>query len=256
MKHIEKRFLIERALNDNEKLNPDVFEEKEIKNITTQDLKNAQDRIMFLCTDQNRYIGSFVHKVDGKHRSLPIPDMTLIYFHSAQTKLKFITKSRATLVQNTSINESLNENVINDIFNYFSIASEFIIMLFTSIESFTNSLIPKNYTYKVETAKRTEIYNRTQLFESIDIKTKITKVLLEITNKDFNNKNSFKHIWTFKELRDEIVHTKMGESQIAYNQIVKKLLKFNFKQTLEIVANFMNYYKPDYIKECSCGKDF
>lgn len=59
-----------------------------------------------------------------------------------------------------------------------------------------------------------------------------------------------------KELRDEIVHPKSEKNMTSQEILMKRLLKFDYEKTIEAVANFINFYQPDFISECKCGVDF
>jgi hypothetical protein len=63
-------------------------------------------------------------------------------------------------------------------------------------------------------------------------------------------------IWNLKEFRDQIIHTKPDDNPLMYDSLIKMSLNFKYDETLEAVATFMNYYRPDYIVECNCGLDF
>lgn len=258
MKHIKKRFLLE---SDSEKLK---FDDKrfEIINlsqeVSTDVLKNKKDNIAFIETEKGFIYGGFVHKIEGKNMVFPMPDPTLIYFHNAQISIRNIKDARKKLIDKVDFTKSLNESAINEIYNYYGLTSGFVIFLFTSIESFINQLIPEDIVYKNELSKKTEVYNKVQIQEYLDFKTKITKVLKQATNKDFFLKQSSANqlIWNLKDFRDDIVHTKPEENPLQYQKLIKTSLNFKYDKALAAIATFMNYYKPNYIEECGCGSDF
>jgi hypothetical protein len=257
MKHIRKRFFFEHKTKD---FNPDPKDVEEItlsKESNTDVLKGKNGRITFLQTSKDFVIGGFVHKIDGKNYVFPVPELTLVYFNNAQGSIKFIKDSKTRLLLKADITTKLSEPAMSEIYSYFGVISGCIIFLFASIESFVNSIIPVNYKYVRELNNKTEVYNQSQIQESLDFKTKITKVLTEITKKDF-----FKHpttanqmIWKLKEFRDNIIHTKQDATQMAYFKLLKMALDFKYEETLDSVAKFMNFYKQDYIIECTCGLD-
>ncbi|MBI2270134.1 MAG: hypothetical protein HYU69_07215 [Bacteroidetes bacterium] len=143
-------------------------------------------------------------------------------------------------------------------YNYYGLTSGFVIYLFTSIESFINQLIPDNYSFKKEQSKKTEIFNKSQIQEHLDFKTKITEVLPDVTKKNFFQKStsSNQRIWNLKNFRDDIVHTKHEDNPLRYEKLIKTALNFDYNKTLESVAAFMNFYRKDYIIECGCGVDY
>lgn len=258
MKHIKKRFLLE---SDEEtlKLDEDKFEVLKLdKNFDHRVLNGKKKSIALVSTDQKKMYGGFVHKVDGKNYIFPVPDPTLIYFHNAQINIARIKEYKSKLLTKLDFNQELTEPAINEIYNFYSITSGFVIYLFTSIESYINQLIPESFVFKRISTKRTELYDKKQIQDSIDFKTKITEVIAEATSKNFftNQTPTNQLIWNLKEFRDDIIHTKPDDNPLKYDKLIKTSLNFRYADTLDAVAKFMNFHKPDYIVECDCGKDF
>jgi hypothetical protein len=258
MKHIEKRFLLELD-EDKLDLSNEAFKvvhfDKDFDHRTLNVNKNS---VVFILTDKKKAYGGFVHKVDGKNYLLPVPDPTLIYFHNAQISIAKIEAAKADLLKKLDFTQKLSETAIKEIYHFYGETSGFVIYLFTAIESFLNQLIPENYTYKREFSKRTELYNKKQIQESIDFKTKIVKILNDIHSKSFfsNPTPTNQLIWNLKEFRDDIIHTKPDDNLLRYDKLIKTSLNFKYEDTLHSVARFMNFYRPDYIIECNCGADF
>ena len=260
MKHIKKSFLIQQPSNFLD-LSKSEFKKIDFSKEFAHDKKiKANNNIVFIETDQNLLIGGFIHKENGLNYVLPVPDPTLIYFNNAQEITHQIKKFRKNLFDKLNMEEgALTETALNEIYQYYGASSGFVIFLFTSIESFINQMIPENFIYKNNHSKRTELYNKTQIQESIDFKTKITKVMSQITGNDFFKKRSptNEYIWNLKTFRDEIIHTKpQDDNPLRYKDLIKKSLNFKYDKALESVAKFMNYYKPNYITECGCGVDY
>jgi hypothetical protein len=59
-----------------------------------------------------------------------------------------------------------------------------------------------------------------------------------------------------KNFRDNIIHTKNKSEHVKHDFLIKRSFSFKFDATINAVADYMNYYKSHYIKECACGKDF
>ena len=258
MKHIKRRFFLQ-TTSDKINLNKPEFEVLDLqKGISQSDLSNRKDSIVYVETEDDVVIGGFVHKVDGKNYMFPVPDPTLIYFNNAQLNIQAIIEQKKVLLKKLDVTIELNSPAIHDIYNYFGLTSGFVIFLFTSIESFINQMIPDDFIYEDEQNKRTEIYNKNQIQEFLDFKTKITKVLNKATEKNFfsNQTPTNQLIWKLKEFRDDIIHTKQDENPLKYNNLIKKSLSFKYESSLLAVAKFMNHYKKDYIIECDCGEDF
>lgn len=52
-----------------------------------------------------------------------------------------------------------------------------------------------------------------------------------------------------------MVHTKNGFAYENYTELFKKALNFNYKEAIEAVRDFINYYDPNLIEPCPCGLD-
>jgi len=228
VKHIKKRFFLETNLK-NFKPDPKLFDVVEIdNNFDQKSLNNKKGSIALIATDKDIGIGGFVHKVNGKNYIFPVPDPTLIYFHNAQISIAHIKKSKSDLLEKLDFSKTLNEPAINEIYTFYSLTCAFVIFLFTSIESFINQMIRDDYTFTIALNKKTEVYNKKQIQEFLDFKTKITDVLSDITNKNFfrNQTPTNQLIWNLKEFRDNIIHTKQGNDQLYKKILSKQSLKF------------------------------
>lgn len=260
MKHIEKRFLFQSKTFNSKKTYKavDFINIKGQLGSIEQKLKDNKDKFAILESAEGVFIDGFVNKIDGKHFVIPIPDPTLIYFHNAQYFLSQINENRESLLKKLDFNKSLNEGSINEIFTFFGVTSGFVVFLFTAIESFINQLIPDDFIYVNPLKSKTETFNKQQIQEFLDFKTKITKVLTLVTKKDFFSKQTTSNqlIWNLKEFRDEIIHTKQEDNHLKYSKLIKTSFNFKYEKVLEAVANFMNFYKKDTIKECPCENNY
>ena len=223
-----------------------------------EELSKRRGTMAYVETEENILYGGFVQNIKGKDYIFPVPDPTLIYFNSAQGNIALIEERKKALIEKVDFRIKLSEPALNEIYHFYGATSGFIIFLFTSIESFVNQQIPNDFEFKKELRNKTEIYNKNQIQSSIDFKTKLKEVLPLATGISFFNKTTptNERIWKLKEFRDEIVHTKPGQSDLQYEDLIKKSLKFKYVDTLHAVAKFMNAHKPDYIVECDCGQDF
>lgn len=259
MKHIKKRFLIQEK-KENVNFNHDKAELINLSDGECNDNKlvGKKNFIAFLQTKEDLIIGGFIHKVNGRNYVFPVPDPTLIYFNNAQTSLKTIKERKALLLKKLDLAQPLNEPALNEIYNFYGITSAFIIFLFTAIESFINQQIPDDFVYVNKGHRRTEHYDKNQIQEFVDFKTKITKVLNEASGKNFFQKATPTNqiIWKLKEFRDDIVHTKQDAHPLHYEGLIKSSLNFKYDKALLAVAKFMNHYMTNYITECDCGVDF
>ncbi|WOK08372.1 hypothetical protein RT717_06935 [Imperialibacter roseus] len=259
MKHIKRRFLYQELPKIN-------LNQPGIEYLTLRDdlvfesafLKEKKGTPMFLETDQGEYFPGFLHTVDGKHVVLPIPDPSLIYFNNAQLSVAKIKNLKKTLLEKIEFSGKPIDPPIHEIYNYYGLTTGFLIFLFTSLESFTNQIIPDKYTFRKIVRAETRTFSKSDIQKAIDFKTKVTEILPECTGKSFFSRPTPTNnlIWNLRDFRDDIIHTKQEPDFLKYSGIIKKTLNFKYQKTLEAVASFMNFYKPGYIVECGCGRDF
>lgn len=220
-------------------------------------LKENNNKPSVLFTDTGLATVGYVHNINGRRLIIPIPDPTLIYFHQAQISVAQIEEYRNELIEKLDLASGDSETAINEYYKFFGVSTGYVVFLFAALEAFINIIIPDGFEFKVIRDSRTEIYNKEQI-ELLDFKTKIDKVLLEATGKSFfkTSTPTNERIWRLREFRNAIMHTKPGKDYSNLNNIVHRLVKFNYSETLHAVALFMNFYKPGHIVECGCGKDF
>lgn len=221
-------------------------------------LKKNNGAIVFSQTTENETIGGLVQNIDGNYCLFPVPDPTLVYFHNAQMNLIQYKKVRKELLKNLN-SEAIKENIpIHELYNFYGYATSVVINLFTALESFLNQQIPTSYSFEKKAGKCTEVYSYNQIMENIDFKTKITKVIPVIKNKDFMSKSSSiaQYIWNLKSFRDDIIHTKPQLDNPLYRDLMKKTVNFKYDKVIDAIVKFMNFYQEDYIKECDCDKEY
>lgn len=258
MKHIKKKFYFNEK-PDERILKHEKAEILDLKDgVNEESLKGKKGYISYIKTEDDDYIGGFIHKIDGKNYIMPIPDPTLIYFNNAQDFLRSLEDDKKKLISKLNFQGEIPESAINELYNFYGRTSGFIIFLFTSIESFINQMVPENFVFVKELPRKTEVYNKIQIQESLDFKTKITGVLSGATSKNFFAKSTPANqlIWRLKEFRDDIIHTKDKGETMRYDVLITNSLNFPFEKCLKSVATFMNFYKKDYVIECDCGEDF
>jgi len=119
-------------------------------------------------------------------------------------------------------------------------------------------MIPDNGFFVKITGKGKKVYSKEQLLYK-DFNYKIKEVLTYFHSRDFFKRypEESQRIWTLKGLRDDIAHTKNLGNKFTYDEQIKRLIDFDYKKTLNVIAEFMNYYKKsDYVKECDCHDNF
>jgi hypothetical protein len=255
MKHIKKKYLFQFEGVDKIK---SVGQEVSVNDNDL--LKKAKQSDLFVTTEKDFVIKAFPFKHSKGTAVIPIPDLTLVYYDSAYNQNKERKDLETKLLDKlTSKNDKFGEDATNEIYHYYGNASGCIIFLFTSLESFINHILPDDKSYSLETDRNTTFYNKKQIQRHISFDEKLKKVLpklLDGTNFFSHETTHTQHITNLKKLRDELIHTKSDISFVNQEDLIKKLLQFNFDKTFIAVAMFMNFYKPNYIVECDCNLDF
>jgi hypothetical protein len=151
------------------KPDPVKFEEVELDKESNIDyLKGKNGSYTLIQTEKDILIGGFVHKVNGKNYVFPVPDPTLVYFNYAQISIKVVVENKKRLLEKVDLTSKLSEPAINEIYAFFYVTSGLIIFLFTSIESFINSLIPGDYKYIRKLSSKTEVIRQTPVSVHIE----------------------------------------------------------------------------------------
>lgn len=257
MKHISKKYLNQRLLNEEEQK---MLSGKGIpygENVHELEF-DSKTHVPFVFTENNYLIQAFEFRENKQRRFLPEPDQVLIYFNSAYNSLKQIDPLKKALLEKTLPNGHINEGTENEIYNLFGHTSGFVIFLFSAIEAFMNRMIPDDFSYSESNNKRTEVYDKEQIQKYLSFDTKYSKVIPKITQLDFKSKFPQKHtiLWNLKEFRDDLIHPKQSIGHNTYEQISKKALNFKYEKTLEVVRDYLNFYKSDFVVECNCGIDY
>lgn len=262
MKHIKKKYLFQKNYD---KLKTVLDKKHEELLITDKDLiKKSKNKVLLVKTSKDIVMKAFPVKVNNGNIVIPIPDLSLVYFDAAYNlnilRKEYETKMYEKLALKNEVNElnEINEDATNEIYKYYGFASSCIILLFTSLESFINFMIPDNGEYKKETNTKTEIYNKSQIQRFINFNDKMKKVIPYFHKKDFFNKQTptNQYIDDLKKVRDEIVHSKSESTFLVQETLMKKILEFKYEKTFDSIRKYMNFYKPGYIEDCDCDKEF
>lgn len=256
-KHIKKRFLNELEV-------PSEIAAKfagENEHISQDDLKKIkvpEGHTPFLMTATSAF-QAFPFHYQGQVRLIPEPDPVLVYFHMAYANYIVIEEKKKNILK-PLLNPVMGESMINEWYQYFGITSGCIIFLFTTLEAFINRCIPLKFEYRRSGNKSTEIFNKQQIEEFLPFNEKMKIALPQILKKDFFKAHPLtaQHISNLKEFRDSIIHTKTSSEAPTYDHLFKKSLNFKYKEALNAVAAFCNFYHPtgNYIIECDCKLDW
>lgn len=250
MKHIKKKYLFEES-------NLPIKDETAVITVMRSDavkLKQvSKDTVPFLQTVEGTNIRGMHYSYNVKQTVIPIPDLTLVYFDFGYINNQIRKDYEKKLFDKLTSEEEITEQVSNEVYHYFGAASSCIIGMFNALEAFVNSVIPHNFVYEKALKQKTERYNKEQVQKNIDIHEKIKEVLPRFSS-PYDLSSSL--ISELRKLRNDIVHTKSNIDHSLQEELLKKLLDFNYEKCMEDIRDFMNYYKPNYIEDCDCGKDF
>jgi hypothetical protein len=217
-----------------------------------------KDKRLILFAEDDLCIDAFHHRENGKDYFVPEPDPILVYFNNAQVNVKNVLKYRKTFLSALEPKaRMLTTDVSHNLFAFFGSSSTYAILVYTALEAVVNKVIPFDYKCERKTHKNTELFDYAQMQRHLSFDDKII-ALETVTNKNFKKAHPQKnqYIENLKIFRNEIVHTKHTDKHSPYGYMLVTALKFKYKETLEAVADFINFYVPGLVEPCNCGDDF
>lgn len=260
MKHIKRKFnqQIQLKFNAEEVLNG-LPHEPSVKDISEIVDKTPDNYIGWAFTDKNEIIKCFQYKAKSESLMIPEPDPVLIYFNTAQINCRIIEPkgSRKTLMESLSKFKDMTP-IMHNLYDFFSHSSSFAVFCFMAMESLVNKVIPDGHSIRNVMKTKTEEYDVQQI-QQMDFMKKVKEILPAVTNKSFwkDHPGQYQLLHELKVFRDEVVHTKKQINGSTYYQdLFVTALNFDYVETLESVRDFINYYEPNLVEECSCGADF
>lgn len=190
----------------------------------------------------------FMHK--GVKQIIPEINPTTIFFSNAMMFTRNLEQARQHLFENSPSIKNPQKNVDLKIFGvFFQYAVNCLINLQSTVECFANRRIPSDY----ECIDKDGNPFDPSIFHKLD------KVLPDIYGKRFRSKfkrDNFK-IRKIIELRNEIIHLTPSEDKTntKYKALYRKIIKFDYGAGAAAVQNFVNFYEPGLLEECSCGQE-
>ncbi len=256
MKHIKKRFL--------EIANIDNIPIDKSKGKYINDIKKEKDFLTILKTDEDKNFLGFMYRDKKTQQNLIInfPILPMVFYDNAYHNYRISSQQRDAVISKIANFGNGGSFPEHEIYNFVGYSTSSIIMLCVALESFANEIIAHSkYEYKIETSKRTEIYNHIQTQNEIDFKTKLFKVIPNCLKKFPPEKSLFKSkVITLIDFRNKLVHLKSvdsgKESFIFQSELLRLVLGFDYIGSLTEVRNYMNFFRKDYIMDCDCDKDF
>jgi hypothetical protein len=260
MKHIKKRFLNQILIEDFNKSNPDIIDVHPIDKIDQLNLKQVKKGSEIILYTEDYAIKSFLFKDNksGNIFPMPEPDPVLIYFNFAQSCFTQLSEKRHELIKTLNPKGPLDEDLTQKVFNFFGLASSCIIFLATSLEAFINQIIPDDYEYQIPLKNRTEFYSKSQIQKHHTLRDKFAIILPKSLGMEEikSHQKLYKNVTELIDLRNDLIHTKDERGIFKYADFSGRLLNHDFEKSISTVRDAINHFKPNYIEECDCGKDF
>tara|TARA_R110001583_G_scaffold194693_1_gene366277 strand:+ start:207 stop:1016 length:810 start_codon:yes stop_codon:yes gene_type:complete len=204
--------------------------------------------LMVVVDQQLIYV--FDYAIGKEKIFIPEINPTTIFYSNAVMSHRRLVSFKKDLFENSPTVKNLNKRVNPNLFgNFFQLASNCIVNLQAALESFANRQIPDNHTFMDVNGKEFE----PSVFHKLD------KALPEIKGKRFKSKFKKYNFLVRKviELRNEIIHlTPIEETtNTKYKSTYRKLLSFDYSEAIISVEKLINFYEPDLIEKCDCGKE-
>ena len=261
MKHIKRKFLFEDSLSNfvlNKSNFVSKFDLQSMKDETSSILNQSKDFKLILETTTNSKILAYIHNEQGNNCIVPLPDFTLVYYDTAYKSNIERKRIRKQIFSKIYTLEKVPETAEEFFYDFYGSSTSCIINMFTSLESFINSILKPDFKYERISSKSTEIFNYDQIQKSIEIVEKINKILPKMYNRSFFkiHEKEYNLIINLKDLRNDIVHTKSDPTADIHVKLFKQIIDFKYDDTLKSIKTFMNFYKSNYIIDCPCEKEF
>ena len=200
---------------------------------------------------EDSIIYAFDFLSNGEKLIIPELNPTIIFYSNAVMFHRNLMESKRTLIEKSPSTKDIQKIVDPKIFGgFFQFATNCLINLQSTLESFANRQIPEDYLYIDRNGDKFE----PSVFHKID------KALPKIKDKKFKSKfrNQNNIIRRLIELRNEIIHLNpiKEKTNTQYKKFYRKLIKFEYTEAIVAVKDLVNFYEPNLIEECSCGKEY
>ena len=257
MRHLQKKCL--NAIKGGQEI-VDVFNTVPVDETAIAQLKqtNYDGYYGMLLTNTGEMIQTFKYQRNKKVFFIPEPNPIVIYFSIAQQYIKHLTNAKADLLLSVDTKSQDVGHSINKVYHFVATTSICATFLFNAIEAFINLLIPEDYIYVRQGPKSTEHFTKEQIQRNLSFEEKVKQVIPSVTDKSFVAQygHIYERVNKLKLLRDEITHTKtdVASKPNWYEKLYTELLNFDFEKALHASRDYINFYQPDLIEECRCGK--
>lgn len=208
--------------------------------------KNPETNMVGIEIDDEVYLSNQLKSSSNRKNlhTFPEPNPTIIYYNIANENLEKSAKLKNKII---SKEENFKPKEKFEMFTeYFSLTSQGIIFLITTVESFLNQFFEDNE-YLING------YNKTKKdLEWSKLEEKINDIipaLLDINFKNLHN-NEYQQIINTNILRNDLIHLKRveNENNTWYQDLIKQLLDYNQYKSSEAVFKLLDTLKPNYFE--------
>tara|TARA_B100000929_G_scaffold271882_1_gene243056 strand:- start:427 stop:1215 length:789 start_codon:yes stop_codon:yes gene_type:complete len=186
-----------------------------------------------------------------KNKKVFIPELSpiTIFYSNAIMSFGQLEHYKNELLTKSAHADDIQQMVnFNHFGTFFQLGVNCIINLQASLESFLNQKIIGNHTFlnKKGKPRRPNIYD------------KIEKGIQAVTKLDYKNEQNLEAIKDLIQVRNNIIHLKPEQeiTNTRYKTTFREVISFDFKIAVKAIKDYINFYEPNLIEECSCGKEF
>lgn len=226
----------------------DFAEEYMTSNLLSDDY--GMDLMLFM---NREVIYGFDYLHNGKKIIIPEINPALIFYSNAIMSQKHINQYKQILLDNSPTVQNIqSQNLDSKLFGkFFQLAVNCIINLQASLENFINNSIPDNYEI---------LSNNNNVIKKPNIHDKIDFGMVKLFEKNFenNHEQEYNLLKELISLRNDIIHLKpiKEDTNTKYKSLFRKVIDFDFEKGILAAKIYINFYSPNLIEECSCGKEY
>jgi hypothetical protein len=201
---------------------------------------------------EDEIIYGFDYLYNGNKIIIPEINPALIFYSNAIMSFIKLNQFKKTLLENSPLVRASEINIDPKFFgNYFQLATNTIINLQATIENFLNNSIPDNFII---------LSNNNKEIKRPNIHDKIDYGIVKLKGKNFeeNSEDDYLLVKELIDLRNDIIHLKpiQEDTNTKYKKLFRRVIDFDFENGILAIKKFINFYEPNLIEECPCGKEY
>lgn len=247
-------------LQNNTKPQPKTDQQNTIKELIRKVKKDKSGHFIAIAPDSKEFF-SFIPIIENEQFfAAQFPDPIQLYYSLAFANYQFTKKTRHNITFQKNQPQPLNF-VSGYLYNWhlqYKIST--IIFLHSTIEAFINYLMPDDFIYKQEYSggnadkfiKQTKEHNKEQTERYILFREKLSKVIPQVTNIDFQKKHQkiYDKLLNLNELRNDIIHLRSTKekNQQYFHKVFNEVINVNLTPFVNSVRDFINTIKPNFIE--------